>query len=47
MNEDYIINIISTVGDVKREFRLEDILRHNTSLLSLHSVVGCPLTVSY
>ena len=47
MNEDYIINIISTVGDVKREFRLEDILRPNTSLLSLHSVVRCPLTVSY
>ena len=35
MNDDYVISIISTIGDVKREFKLEDILRHNSSLLSL------------
>ena len=36
MNDDYIINIISSIGDVKREFRLDDILRHNSSVQPLH-----------
>ena len=36
MNDDYIISIISTIGDVKREFKLDEILRRNTSKLSLH-----------
>ena len=36
MNDDYIINIISSIGDVKREFRLDDILRHNSPVQPLH-----------
>ena len=36
MNDDYIINIISSIGDVKREFRLDDILSHNSSVEPLH-----------
>ena len=36
MSQDYVISIISNIGDVKKEFKLRDILKENASLLPLH-----------
>ena len=36
MSQDYVISIISNIGDVKKEFRLRDIMKENASLLPLH-----------
>ena len=36
MSQDYVISIISNIGDVKKEFKLRDIMRENASLLPLH-----------
>ena len=36
MSQDYVISIISNIGDVKKEFKLRDIMKENASLLPLH-----------
>ena len=36
MSKDYFISIISNIGDVKKEFKLRDIMKENASLLPLH-----------
>ena len=36
MNSDYVINIISTIGDVKKVYNLTDIMKENASLLPLY-----------
>ena len=36
MSQDYVISIISDIGDVKKEFKLRDIMKENASLLPLH-----------
>ena len=36
MSQDYFISIISNIGDVKKEFKLRDIMKENASLLPLH-----------
>ena len=36
MNNDYVISIISTIGDVKKVYKLTDIMKENASLLPLY-----------
>ena len=36
MNSDYVISIISTIGDVKKVYKLTDIMKENASLLPLY-----------
>ena len=36
MSTDYVISIISSLGDVEREYKLTDIMKGNASLLPLY-----------
>ena len=35
MNNDFDISIISTIGDIKKEYKLSDVMKENASLLPL------------